>query len=101
MCRKFALCSIRALFYRQSGADSAYREIVPDGLYLEYCSFGTMRDMVKVCHYHDKTHFSSEVVRCGASQKKPLWDSSKTYSPKGFTFRDVQLMPYFHGQMNL
>ena len=41
-------------------------------------------------------------LECGsrcASQKKPLWDSSKTYSPKGFTFRDVQLMPYYNDKV--
>jgi hypothetical protein len=42
---------------------------------------------------------SSECGSRRASQKKPLWDSSKTYSPKGFTFRDVRLMPRYHGQM--
>ena len=49
--------------------------------------------------FHDKTHFSSEVVRCGASQKKPLWDSSKTYSPKGFTFRDVPQIAAYHEKL--
>ncbi len=44
------------------------------------------------------TILSSERSSRCASQKKPLWDSSKTYSPKGFTFRDVQLMPYFHNK---
>ena len=41
-------------------------------------------------------------LECGsrcASQKKPLWDSSKTYSPKGFTFRDVQLMPCYNDKL--
>ena len=40
-------------------------------------------------------NFLSEAVRCGASQKKPLRDSSLTYSPEWFTFRDVpQIAPY-------
>ena len=30
-------------------------------------------------------NFLSEVVRCGASQKKHLRDSTKAYSPKVFT----------------
>ena len=42
------------------------------------------------------TNFSSEGVRCGTSQKKPLWDSTKTYSPKGFTFRDVPQVAAYH-----
>ena len=46
------------------------------------------------------THLSSKGSSRCASQKKPLWDSSKTYSPKGFTFRDVQLMLPFHDKCN-
>ncbi|MBQ3209094.1 MAG: hypothetical protein IJB23_04680 [Alistipes sp.] len=53
--REFALRSICAPFYRQSGADSAYRENTPDGTYSAYFPFGDLRDMAKVCHYHDKT----------------------------------------------
>ena len=45
------------------------------------------------------TNLSSKYGSGCASQKKPLWDSSKTYSPKGFTFREVRLMPYFHNKL--
>jgi hypothetical protein len=58
-----------------------------------------MRDVVQVRAFHDKTILSSKCVRDGASQKKPPWDSSKTYSPKGFTFRDVPYMTHFHGKI--
>ena len=45
---EFALRSICAPFYRQSGADSAYRENTPDGTYSAYFPFGDLRDMAKV-----------------------------------------------------
>ena len=67
----FVLQFLSVLFYRQSGTDLTYREIVPDGLYLEYCSFGTMRDMVKVCHYHDKTICRQKVVVGAYREKSP------------------------------
>ncbi len=61
-----------------------------------HCWF--FRDVPQVCTTIILcTHLSSECVRDGASQKKPLWDSSKTYSPKGFTFRDVPYMTHYHG----
>ena len=49
--------------------------------------------------YHAKINLLSKYGSGRASQKKPLGDSSKTYSPKGFTFRDVRLMPYFHNKL--
>lgn len=36
-------------------------------------------------------------MRC--IKKKPLWDSTKTYSPKGFTFRDVPQVAAYHEKL--
>ena len=41
----------------------------------------------------------SEWCRCGASQKKPSRDSTLTYSPRGFTFRDVPQMRHYHNKL--
>ena len=39
--------------------------------------------------YHKKLNFSGEVVRCGASQKKPLRDSTHSPALSGLIFWDV------------
>ena len=44
-------------------------------------------------------YFLSEVVRCGASQKKDLRDSTKSYSPKVFVFSDVPQIAAYHKKL--
>ena len=44
-------------------------------------------------------NFLSEGVRCGASQKKGLRDSTEAYSPKVFTFRDVPQIATYHKKL--
>ena len=41
----------------------------------------------------------SEVVRCGASQKKPPKDSTLMYSLGRFTFRDVPQIAAYHTKL--
>ena len=41
-------------------------------------------------------NFLSEVVRCGASQKKSPRDSTKSYSPRTLTFSDVPQIAAYH-----
>ena len=80
-------------------------------VHLQRCQVEQSRSILNVCDCFVRCRQGSKCAtitikpillsKCGsrcASQKKPLWDRSKTYSPKGFTFRDVQLMPYFHGK---
>ena len=42
---------------------------------------------------------ASEVVRCGASQKRVPRDSTKTYSPWYSTFWDVPQMCHYHAKL--
>ena len=44
-------------------------------------------------------YFSSEVVRCGASQKNSPRDSTKSYSPRTITFRDVPQIAAYHEKL--
>ena len=73
--------NIGGVFYRQSGVDT---------------TLGTKNSEGRI---NDTPILASEYGSRRTSQKKPLWDSSKTYSPKGFTFRDVRLMPYYHAKI--
>ncbi len=41
------------------------------------------------CAPYHKKYFSGEVVRCGASQKKPLRDSTQSTALSGLIFWDV------------
>ena len=52
-------------------------------------------EMQRSCCYL-KIDFSSEAVRCGASQKKYRRDSTKTYSPTIFTYSDVPQIAAYH-----
>ena len=44
-------------------------------------------------------NFLGEVVRCGASRKKPSRDSTLKYSPGWFTFRDVPQIAAYHKKL--
>ena len=44
-------------------------------------------------------YFSSEVVRCGASQKNSPRDSTKSYSPRTITFRDAPQIAAYHEKL--
>ena len=46
-----------------------------------------------------RPNFLGEVVRCGASRKKPSRDSTLKYSPGWFTFRDVPQMAAYHKKL--
>ena len=48
---------------------------------------------------HPPPNFVSEVVRCGASQKKPPKDSTLMYSLGRFTFRDVLQIAAYHTKL--
>ena len=48
---------------------------------------------------HPPPNFVSEVVRCGASQKKPPKDSTLMYSLGSFTFRDVLQIAAYHTKL--
>ncbi len=43
----------------------------------------------------------SEVVRCGASQKRPPKDSTLRYSLGRFTFRDVPQIAAYHNKLKV
>ena len=45
------------------------------------------------------TNLLSDVVRCGASQKKPTKDSTLTYSLGWFTFSDVPQIAAYHNKL--
>ena len=98
--KESALHSIYALICRQSGVVTTLDAIGGDGLYKAYCPLLTYRVSGSKCAtITANAILSSERSSRCASQKKPLWDSSKTYSPKGFTFRDVQLMLRYHDKI--
>ena len=60
--------------------------------------FRQMRVVPQMTPYH-KNCLASEVVRCGASQKRVPRDSTKTYSPWYSTFWDVPQIAAYHAKL--
>ena len=56
------------------------------------------RDLLRSPH-HPTTHFLSEAVRYGASQKNSPRDSTKSYSPRTITFSDTPQIAAYHKKL--
>ena len=70
------------------------------------CHFSTLNKSkwrghlsAKRCPLLQEINLLSEVVRCGATQKKPPRDSTKPYSPRRFTFSEVPQIAAYHNKL--